>query len=236
MTAWDRLLFGRAALLSSMLLAAGACVMVATDEPTSGVSDRLARAAAMAPVLSALAAALLATALARRGEARALVAIGARPLRLHAGLVVGAASIGLALAASIAAGMGSLRALFPRLAAPPWSATPEGFSAAGVALTRAGDISFTSRAELATVALPRGMVAVTLLVAAVTFPVWAVLPSARAPPHRALGARRARRDRAVSRRRRRGSRGLAAGVARGPAGSRGVLARVSPAVELAFST
>lgn len=182
MNAWDRLLFGRAALLSTLLLAAAAAVLAATDEPASGAGDRLARLAALSPVLSALAVATLASAIARRGEARALAAIGVGPLRAHAGLALGGSAVSLVLAAGVGAGMGSLGALFPRLPVARWSGAAPPFAwPAGVVVSGAGELSFTTAIEAAAAPLPRGAVALTLVAAAIVFPLSGALPSPRTP-------------------------------------------------------
>jgi hypothetical protein len=115
------------ALALGTLVALVAVIVVATTDEGAGWARRAALCAALAPVaggMGALAAARIARS---RGEARALEALGAHPLRALAGAVVGGALLGLAGGAVVVSGVADLEPLFPRPAeARVWLEDPEG--------------------------------------------------------------------------------------------------------------
>ena len=189
MTRYDRLLFGRVVVLSGALLSVAAAVLVATDEPTSSLGDRAARLAMLAPLVGALSAAIVAHSAARRGDTAALVSLGAHPLRAGAGLIVGAALVGLLGAVAIGVGVGSLGALFPALPSSPWAASADGFVALGTGVVlRVDDVVFDAPVALSASTPSRLAAAGFAFVAALVLPPWAVAPAPRAAKAAVLGA------------------------------------------------
>jgi hypothetical protein len=136
------------ALALGMLVALVAVIVVATTDEGAGWARRAALCAALAPVaggVGALAAARIARG---RGEARALEALGAHPLRVLAGAVVGGALLGLAGGAIVVSGVADLEPLFPRLVeARVWREDPEGGmreGSLGIRLAPGGELSFVA--------------------------------------------------------------------------------------------
>ena len=128
-TPWDQRLFGRTLALSCLLAGVVWGVAAATDEPQSTWFDRLARLAALSPLVGGSAVSLVAAQGQRRGEWRTLATCGQSVLLTARGAILAAGMLGLFAAGFLALGRGSLRALFPTLTSSPWQRTAEGFTA-----------------------------------------------------------------------------------------------------------
>jgi hypothetical protein len=124
---FDRLLFGRTLLAWLVLEAAAAAVVTLTDEPGSTAGMRLARLSVFAPALGALALRLTLGLARRRGELRALAALGlSLPRAAQGALFAGWAAGALGLVSLLLPAV-ELDALFPRVGPfPEWSAPGPG--------------------------------------------------------------------------------------------------------------
>jgi hypothetical protein len=102
---------------TSALLGAGAwTLIVVSDEAGSSVPLRLARLCALAPLLQILSLLWVMDGIRRRGEARALEALGVAPLRVAAAAIAGAWLVGAAACLCVASRWADPRSLFPLLA------------------------------------------------------------------------------------------------------------------------
>jgi hypothetical protein len=171
------------ALAIAALVAAGVVVVVAATDEGAGWARRAAMCAALAP-LAGSAGALGAARIARaRGEVRALEALGARPLRVVAGAVLGGALVGAVGPLVVLTGRTELDVLFPRPAeARVWVADEAGAmreASLGVRLGPGGELALLPRAAgLSSLEVPRGRlrapVACALLVLAFAGPLGSV--------------------------------------------------------------
>lgn len=183
---YDRKLAWRALALGLLILLVVVVVVATTDEG-AGWARRAALCAALAPVaggLGALAAARIARS---RGEARALEALGAHPLRALAGAVVGGALLGAAGGAVVLSGVADLEPLFPRpVEARVWLADQEGGMrerSLGVRLAPGGELSFVEESAEGRDAGRRedrrAPVGAALAVLALAGPLWSVQEGSR---------------------------------------------------------
>lgn len=100
-------------MLGAVLFAIATAIVTATDEAYSTLGHRISRLCALAPVVAALAIAIVVSQSKARGEVRALMALGLTPERTVrgatiAGLALGAVAIGL-----LASPWADPRSLFP---------------------------------------------------------------------------------------------------------------------------
>lgn len=102
---------------TASMLAATLVVVMATDEPGSTFGMRLARMAALAPVLAGLGGALSLAQASSRGELRALQALGASPWRTGQSVMVCGWLVGGLALATLCLPVADVRALLPVL--PP---------------------------------------------------------------------------------------------------------------------
>lgn len=158
---------------------------IATDEPGSSPASRLARLAALLPVIGGLASALVSSQAQSRGEIRALMALGASPLSAVRGALTGAVLVGLSGVLSILSGAADLRSLFPHIPREPAFRLVDGAwlnAAEALRVSRAGDVSFTGEALAPAAGAPPGATfgtALALLVASLSIPAWALRPSSK---------------------------------------------------------
>lgn len=174
------LALARRVLVAGLLLGASAfAVAAATDEADASTADRLARLAALLPVLGALAASLVVAQARSRGELRALHAMGVEPARAVRGAWLGAVLVGLmgvALVGSKAADIGSL---FPRIDGPTaWVFVDERWmdASTGLLVHSSGDVELGA-APLRAPAGPSLLEPATLLtlaLASFAVPAWAL--------------------------------------------------------------
>jgi len=97
-TPWDLRALVRSASLTCALLLLAVLVTAATDEGRVAWSERVARAVPLVPVCAALGVVLALAGAHRRGEERALEALGRTPFANACGAAVGAASVGAVVA------------------------------------------------------------------------------------------------------------------------------------------
>ena len=180
LTAYDWLLARRTAALGIALSALLLGVTIATDEAGSSWAERLGKLSALMG-LAGGGAALLATEQARsRGELRALAIAGVRPLRASLGSLVGGGAIGALGPALILSGRSDPQQLFPRAVpeAGNWSSTGDTWveAARGIVVRANGALEKIGPSSLAPARAmepPEVAIVVTLIVAALAFPVWA---------------------------------------------------------------
>lgn len=126
LTPYDQRSFTRSLAFGLAFCALALAVMWATDGATGSPGGRIARLAALAPVLGAIGAAMARVQGRAKGEPIALQSIGVSPARLAAGsLAAGALLGGLGLVA-VCSGFADMDALFPTLHEPLWTAQPDG--------------------------------------------------------------------------------------------------------------
>ncbi|MEZ4227010.1 MAG: hypothetical protein R3B13_39085 [Polyangiaceae bacterium] len=150
LTPLDRALSLRSLLLGLVLTGVGVMVVVLTDEAGSGLPQRAARMAVLLPAFSAAAALLAVLQMSRRGELRALAALGVPRARAVRGAVVGGwllALLGVGLLAWPRAATASLFPVPPRGAA--FELREDGAlvePSQGVAVTPQGEVAFLQTA------------------------------------------------------------------------------------------
>lgn len=116
------------ALGASTALAAAA--VVATDEPTNTAAMRIARMAALAPLLSCIAVLAVCAHARARGELRALAALGVSPWQACRGAALVGLMMGAAALVGLAGPWSDASSLFPRvLPAIGWVMSPDGYAA-----------------------------------------------------------------------------------------------------------
>ncbi|UQA58124.1 hypothetical protein [Polyangium aurulentum] len=171
------------ALALGALVALVAVIVVATTDEGAGWARRAALCAALAPVAGGVGALGAARIARSRGEARALEALGAHPLRALAGAVVGGALLGALGGSIVLSGAADLEPLFPRpTEARVWTADPEGGMrerSLGIRLAPGGALSFAAERDDALRDRRRGEdrrapVGAALWVLAVAGPLWSV--------------------------------------------------------------
>jgi hypothetical protein len=179
MTPYDWLLVRRTVALGLLIALVALAVMVATDETSNTLGGRLGRFAVIAPVVGASATFLSGQQVRARGEARALEAVGATPLRATLGLLLGGVAIGalgpiLAMLPSVDIGT-----LFPTAGplAHHWSMHDGGWHDASRALVVEpnGSLGWAGAPGTGWIAarpLPRAATALSLALAAVGCPLW----------------------------------------------------------------
>jgi hypothetical protein len=121
MTPFDRKLALRSLAYTATAGVVAAAVVVTTDEPSSTTALRAARIAAFLPALAALGSAVALRHIESRGEALALSALGASPLRVALGASFSGWVVGIVAVALVASPLADVKALFPAaLGAPSW--------------------------------------------------------------------------------------------------------------------
>jgi len=112
------------------MLGLAVVVTAATDEGGLAAAERVARAVPLVPVCVALSTAVALAGPVRRGEGRALAALGRSPFACAAGAAAGAALVGLAVAGWVLfGGEHAVRAFFPSVhAAGPYRFEDGAFS------------------------------------------------------------------------------------------------------------
>lgn len=181
MTPYDWLLARRTAALGFLLGLLALAVMMATDETTNTLGGRLARFAAVAPLVGAGATFLSAQQARVRGEARALEAVGTTPLRAMLGLMLGGMAVGalgpiLAMLPAV-----DLGTLFPTAGpvANHWSMQDGVWHDVrhGLAVEPGGSLAWTGAPGVAWIearSAPRAATALSLAIAALGCPLWTV--------------------------------------------------------------
>jgi hypothetical protein len=182
LTPFDRLQAFRALSYGAMAAFATLAIAVTTDEQYSSAATRLARMAAMTPLLGAVAVLATARHAASNGEARALEAVGLPPWRIATGAVVAAWLFAAVGALLLAAPVTDVRALFPVLSASTtW--IPDGHGALaspdlGIAVRPDGTLAFIEGIRGAHPVAPGRRAALALVIpAGVVAPLWAAVPA-----------------------------------------------------------
>ena len=98
LTPWDQRAIAKSAALTSTLLVLAVLVTAVTDEGGVAWGERVSLTAPLSPVCAALAVALSLSGRDRRGEGRALEALGRSPFACGAGAAAGALAVGLVVA------------------------------------------------------------------------------------------------------------------------------------------
>jgi hypothetical protein len=181
---FDWLLLRRSLLAAAIAAGVAASVVVTTDEATSTAAMRVARIAAFAPLIAAIAALFIVSHARSRGELRAIECLGVASWRAARGASLGAflvAAMGTALLVSPWADAASL---FPVVrSAIEWAIDPNGHAARamGVVVSSDGSIALTARvAEQVRVAPAAWAALPCLLPIAATVSPWAVTPMSHA--------------------------------------------------------
>lgn len=144
-TAFDRLLFARAAGGTALLFAIAALLGAVTDEGSVASAVRLERALPILPAAGALGAALVTASSRGRGELRALAASGVAEPRALAYAVVGAVAPSAVAALALLVGVVGAGGFYPRVpvgAPVAWDGT--GFRVGASALRVLGDGSLAA--------------------------------------------------------------------------------------------
>lgn len=178
----DRLLFRRTLAGACLALAAGALVVVGTDEAASTAGMRLARLAALAPVAAAVATLAVVAQSKGRGEVRAVTALGVAPWASVRGARTAAVLFGLLTPLGLLVPGTDPRSLFPSARAPAEWVIADGEAldrADGVRIGPEGGPSFVAPLPARDRPEPSTMAALLCLwpVAALV-PLWAVTPMA----------------------------------------------------------
>lgn len=113
MTPHDAWLARRTSAIAVLTLLVATAIVVATDEAHSTLGMRAARLAAFTPGIAALAVLAACSEAVRRGEARALEALGAPPWRVGAGAVAAGWGVGLLGLLVLVSPVSETAALFP---------------------------------------------------------------------------------------------------------------------------
>lgn len=184
--AYDAALARRALVLGALAALLVVIVQVTTDGGLPW-GWRLAMCAALAPAAGAVGTLVTVRVAELRGEARALGALGVRPLRAVRGAILGGAAVGLLGVALLACPAADLGALFPRPAeARAWSFDADGGMSEpslGVRLDPSGSVRLARSAPAEPPrppAPPRAIVASAFLLLALILPAWIALPSSAA--------------------------------------------------------
>jgi hypothetical protein len=178
-TPYDWLLVRRTAALGLLFGLLALAVMIATDETSNTLAGRLGRLAAVAPLVGASATFLASRQLRARGEGRALESMGATPMRVARGILIG----GMAIAA-----VGPILAVFPHVdlstlfpavgpVTNPWSLHGGAWHDAsrGLVVQASGDLAWSGSSGAVAAAvrpLPRMATALSLALAAAGCPLW----------------------------------------------------------------
>lgn len=116
MWSYDRRLFLRAVGTSALLCAGAWTLIVVSDEEGSSAAMRVARLCALVPLLQILSVLWVLESARRRGEERALAALGVAPLRVAAAVLGAAWLVGAAACLCVASRWADPRSLFPAIA------------------------------------------------------------------------------------------------------------------------
>lgn len=116
MWSYDRRLFLRSVGTTALLAAGIWTLIVVSDEAGSSTGMRVARLCALAPLLQILSALWVLESVRRRGEQRALEALGVAPLRVAAAALCATWLVGAAACLCVASRWADPRSLFPAIA------------------------------------------------------------------------------------------------------------------------
>ena len=180
MTTHDWLLFRRTLSMSVLLLALVALVVLSTDEAFSTPGMRVARLCAFAPAIAGIAVLLSFNLARRRGELRALEALGASPWMAGWGALVAAWLFGAFACVLLLTPWSDVSSLFPE---PPlasgWVAEQQGFfePAHGIRVLSDGSVSFAAKRATIELAPPGRLQALSaVLPLALVLPAWLLAP------------------------------------------------------------
>ena len=181
MTPHDSSLFWRTLGLCLVVLGLVAGIVVATDEAYSTVGMRLARLCAFCPLIGGVATLASLSLAKRRGESRALAALGVSPWRAGWGAICAAWLFGGTAAMLLLTPWVDVSSLFPE---PPlasgWLLQPDAFlePARGIRVASDGTLRYVPKHALtATFVTPGGIEAMsTILPQALVLPPWLIAP------------------------------------------------------------
>lgn len=163
-----------------MTATVAAAVVVTTDEATSTAAMRVARMAALAPLVAALATLSVVAHARSRGELRAVECLGVPPWRAARGAAVAAAVVAALGMIALLTRWADATSLFPAVrSAVDWSIDANGrlASALGVVVSADGTIALTALAPHPARGSPAGWASLpTLAPLALFVPSWAVTP------------------------------------------------------------
>jgi hypothetical protein len=170
------------AILATAVVAAA--VIVATDEPGSTLGMRIARLAALSPLLVATSVLGVAAQARAHGELRALEALGASPWRGARGAAVAGVLVAAASVAVLLSPWADVTSLFPAVHPPiDWRLDPDGQSAraAGAVVAADGAIALAATlVPLSAAALAPWAALPCLAPIAAAVPAWSVTPMSSA--------------------------------------------------------
>jgi hypothetical protein len=177
---FDWLLLRRSTLAAAVVAALTAGIVVSTDEAASTAAMRVARMAAFAPLVAAVAALSVVAHARSRGELRALECLGVPPWRAAHGAAQGALLVAATGIAVLISPWADAASLFPVVrSAVDWTMDATGLlaSALGVAVSGSGKITLTSALSMRPHVLPQAWAALPCFVPlAAVVPSWAVTP------------------------------------------------------------
>lgn len=126
MTPYDVHTLVRSLLLGSTLCLLTFVVMVASDGGHTTVAQKIGQLCVLAPLLAALGARIAMMQAQSRGETKALESLGASPSRVGLGASLAVVVLGAMATAALAARVGDIEGLLPRLDGVSWTQLPEG--------------------------------------------------------------------------------------------------------------
>lgn len=176
MTRFDLTLLVRTLGLSAVTTALAVLVVIATDESFSTLGMRAARLAAFSPGLSAVAAAVVMAQVESRGEARALMALGAPFWRVVQGVRLAGWLWGAVALVVVLSPLSDPSALFPAVTPAAWRVHGSGLveSQSGVFVNALGELGFGALQGMASPSyLPsRAAAALAIVPLSAVVPVW----------------------------------------------------------------
>jgi len=182
-TSFDRNLLVRALLVALVTSAVTAVVVACTDEATSTAAMRVARLAALAPVIASVSILGVVAHSVARGEVRALGALGVAPWEAARGAVAAGALVGIAGLVGLLSPWSDPSSLFPAvISVAHWTVDPAGdlARAAGAVVSSDGTVALTSSIASGHAGAPARLDAIPCIAPiALIVPGWAATPMSR---------------------------------------------------------
>ena len=176
---FDRLLLRRSMLAATVATALAAGIVVSTDEAASTIAMRLARMAAFAPLIGAIAALSVVAHARSRGELRALECLGVPPWQAAHGAACGALLVSVAGVGVLLSPWADAASLFPIVhSAIDWTVDANGLAARtlGVVVSSDGHVALTGTLQRVRTP-PQAWAALPCFAPlAIAAPSWAVTP------------------------------------------------------------
>lgn len=163
-----------------MMATAAVAIVVATDEATSTAAMRVARMAALTPLVAALATLSVVAHARSRGELRAVECLGVPPWHVARGAALAALWVGALGVSALLTRWADATSLFPAVrSAVDWTVDPNGelARAVGVVVSADGTIALTALTAHPARVTPAAWAALpSLAPLALSVPAWAVTP------------------------------------------------------------